>query len=326
MNKFKHFYRSIYLVCIFLSSCILPTAGPPPNVEEWGCLINSDGTGFEWVMKGTTQAVFTQDSQKIVYRRSDGIYARDFEGNEEQISSLPYNDYTMLSPDLQYVLHEDENDIYRMDIDGSNRVNLTNTPESREYHSYISSNGNWITFVAEADTVYSIWLMDSNGQNDTAVLVDSFNVFFRPKLNILKNKIYLICENSLGEGSLASLSLDSFFLTVISDKFSCGYEISGLGNKIAFGSYDDENLDVLNIHDVLTGETEIVYHRCAFFSIDWNGTTLILSGGYTSSSSLNIINLEDNSITNLLNGETCKYAQISPNGQKVFFIKDRVYD
>ena len=151
----------VIISMLVIISCDLPWGEEITETEEWGCLINTDGTGIEWLMRGPTNATFTQDSQKIVYKTSDGIFTRDFDGSVNKISDAAVSEYTLISPDLKYLVSEENNDIYRMDIDGTNKINLTNSPGRRDFNSSFSTAGNMITFVSEVDNVYLICSMDS---------------------------------------------------------------------------------------------------------------------------------------------------------------------
>ncbi|MFO7896951.1 MAG: DUF5050 domain-containing protein, partial [Candidatus Cloacimonadales bacterium] len=285
--------------------------------EPWGCLINSDGTDFEWIMRGDTRATFTQDSQKIVYKTSEGIFTRDFVGNIEQISSVSYHNYNYFSDDLQYLIDEDDNDIYRMNIDGSNRINLTETPDSRDYDSHISADGNWITYVSEVDTVYSIWIMDINGENNVEVITDSTNVFVRPKLNQMDNRIYYNQVISR-DNSLKSINIDGSDDYIVKEQTLPYFIISGVGNVVLFISRVNQSRvnQSLEVYFIVNGEIiSVADFYSHLFDIDYHGNKLVLSGG-----SLRVINLNDLETIEIDQGYS---PSISPDGEKIFFIKDR---
>ena len=317
-------FLPISLILILLTSCFLPFGVDPPYADEpWGCLINSDGTGFEWIMRGDNHATFTQDSQKIVYKTSEGIFTRDFEGNIEQISSASYYNYDYYSDDLQYLIDEDDGDIFRMDLDGSNRINLTQTSDCQEYDSNISSDSNWITYTSAKDTIYSIWIMDVNGMNKKEVLSDTFRLY-KPALNIKNNSIVYIYAPSYNKNILKSISLDDSTITTTNTNMCNSFEISGSGDIVVFYTtlFDDSGLfikDEFCSFDISSGRTTIlpIYPHDNRYSLDWEGTTVVIG------EPISVINLIDNSYIELSDGHGGKDPIISPDGKKIYFKKKR---
>ncbi len=60
-------------------------------------------------------------------------------------------------------------DVWSMDADGKNRINLTNTPDS-EFHHSISPDGKWLSYIKVFDGAFEIHVMDLNGENDRVLL------------------------------------------------------------------------------------------------------------------------------------------------------------
>jgi Tol biopolymer transport system component len=57
-------------------------------------------------------------------------------------------------------------EIYRMNVDGSNQVNLTNNPAS-DWHPRWSTDGTMIAFTSKRDGNAEIYVMDADGRNQT---------------------------------------------------------------------------------------------------------------------------------------------------------------
>ncbi len=81
-----------------------------------------------------------------------------------------------------YVNHNWE--IFVVNADGSNPVNLTCTPEEHEHYPQVSRDGTKICFSVDAgegrDTVRSLWVMDSDGKNRRKLLDQAREPFWCP--------------------------------------------------------------------------------------------------------------------------------------------------
>ena len=312
------FYIMFFLVLLVIFGC------EPENFhysESWGALINSDGSGFKWLTRGYREAFFTQDSDKLVYLSDgDGIFTIDSDNKIEQISSYP-DYYISVFPDLKYLLKEDDGDIFRMDLDGSNRINLTQTPDCREYDSKISSDSNWITYASVKDTIYSIWIIDVNGMNKREVLSDTLKLS-RPVLNIKNNSIFYTHSLSYIKRILKSINLDDYTIATINTNDCIPFIVSGSGDVVVFMSHDDNGQFIKTefcSFDINSGQTTLlpVYPHDGRFSLDWEGTTVVIG------EPIRVINLIDNSYIELSEGNGGKYPIISPDGKKIYFKKER---
>jgi TolB protein len=75
-------------------------------------------------------------------------------------------------------------DIYVMAADGSNPVNITNTPDVQEHYPQISPDGKKICFNVDAGegrvAVRSVWIMDIDGKNRTKIADYAREPFWSP--------------------------------------------------------------------------------------------------------------------------------------------------
>lgn len=83
----------------------------------------------------------------------------------DQIGIASHDIYTVPSEKILFVSNRDGNaEIYMMNPDGSNKMNLTNHP-SHDYDPDWSPNGNRIVFVSKRDGTSDIYTMNSDGSN-----------------------------------------------------------------------------------------------------------------------------------------------------------------
>ena len=80
-------------------------------------------------------------------------------------------------------------DIFVMNADGSNVVNLTNTPDVNEHYPQVSPDGTRICFNVDAgegrDAVRSLWVMDIDGKNRRKIADRAREPFWSPDGKII---------------------------------------------------------------------------------------------------------------------------------------------
>jgi Tol biopolymer transport system component len=78
----------------------------------------------------------------------------------------------------------DNSDIFVMNADGSNPVNLTQTPKEQEHYPQVSPDGTKLCFVSDVgegrETVRSLYLMDIDGKNRKKVADHAREPFWSP--------------------------------------------------------------------------------------------------------------------------------------------------
>jgi len=95
----------------------------------------------------------------------------------EQLKALPFK--------IAYESYVNDNsDLYVMNADGSNPVNLTQTPKEQEHYPQISPDGTKMCFVSDVgesrDTVRSVYVMDIDGKNRKKVADYAREPFWSP--------------------------------------------------------------------------------------------------------------------------------------------------
>ena len=100
----------------------------------------------------------------------------------ERLSTLPFK--------IAYETYINDNwEIFVLNADGSNPVNLTQTPKEHEHYPQVSRDGTKICFVADAgegrDTIRSLYVMDVDGKNRKKLVDNAREPFWSPDGKII---------------------------------------------------------------------------------------------------------------------------------------------
>src|SRR5947209_12826260 len=100
----------------------------------------------------------------------------------ERLSRLPFK--------IAYETYVNDNwEIFVMNADGSNPVNLTQTPKEQEHYPQVSPDGTKICFVADEgegrDTVRSLYVMDVDGGNRKKLVDHAREPFWSPDSKVI---------------------------------------------------------------------------------------------------------------------------------------------
>jgi len=218
-------------------------------------------------------------------------------------------------------------DIYRIDTDGSNLTQLTNTSSYNEYSPIMSQNKTKVTYYREATSnvgVYSICLMNTDGSNPSFFLQGTSTGYAGPsftpnadwivyqyngggngwdiyKTNISKTSTVQLTNSTLSQGN-PSVSKDGTKIVYTSDEYSSG------NNDLKIMNIDGSN----KVRLTSTSESE----RNPNFSPD--GTKIIYN--YGTSNLMYSINIDGSNKTLLSSGFTSVYgATFSPDSKKIVF-------
>jgi Tol biopolymer transport system component len=123
---------------------------------------------FGWSKGGYA---WSPDGKKIAFSSDrDGnieIYVMNTDGsNQVNLTNSPEDEWSPAwSPDGKIIAFGRDNELYVMNTDGSNQVNLTNSPED-EWSPAWSPNGKKIAFESSEKVGYSdIYIIDNDGSN-----------------------------------------------------------------------------------------------------------------------------------------------------------------
>ncbi len=100
----------------------------------------------------------------------------------KQLQSLPFK--------IAYETYINDNwEIFVMNADGSNPVNLTQTPKEHEHYPQVSPDGTKICFSVDEgegrDTIRSLWVMDVDGKNRKRLVDHAREPFWRPDSKVI---------------------------------------------------------------------------------------------------------------------------------------------
>src|SRR5256885_15809664 len=102
--------------------------------------------------------------------------------SRERLSRLPFK--------IAYESYVNDNwEIFVMNADGSNPVNLTQTPKEQEHYPQVSPDGTKICFVADEgegrDTVRSLYVMNVDGRTRKSLADDAREPFWSPDSKVI---------------------------------------------------------------------------------------------------------------------------------------------
>ena len=148
------------------------------------------------------------------------------------------------------------NEIYVMNADGTNQINLTNNPASDDEPAF-SPDGSQIAFYSDRDGNFEIYVMNADGTNQTRLTNNAANDFspaFSPDGNKIafysdrdgNAEIYVMNADGTGQARLTNNAAVDFF-----PAFSPG------GSQIAFSSVRDNNFEVYVMNADGTNQTNL---------------------------------------------------------------------
>ncbi|MFW5776573.1 MAG: hypothetical protein ACOCZB_04720 [Spirochaetota bacterium] len=145
-------------------------------------LLDVEGTAFKVdQVPGTNEFLFSQEINSNL-----DVYRLEEDGTVTQLTDNVNSDHSgVATPDgAQIVFISDRDgsaryvyDVFIMDSDGSNPVNLTTTEGDAEYHAEVSPDGTKIAYVSESPrgSDAELWVMDLDGSDAVQLTPDDWN-------------------------------------------------------------------------------------------------------------------------------------------------------
>jgi len=320
--KQKFLAYKILLAIIFLilfTSC--ERRIPEPTYTDAIYMMKPDGSDITHIIDGYAENVqFTPDGTRIIMNKGNsGIWSVKIDGSDlNQLITFSVNtDPPTISSENMKIAFSN-GDIYVMDIDGTNLQNLTNTQDVNERYPHFSLDGSKIVYTSRQDSINSICLMESNGENKIEVLSTNTTKYFiyrYPIFNADSDTIFYKYLNYPQDG-LYSIKDDGTNNNLIIEGYMIYYyfpSISEDGNKIVFCERDNiyiMNGDGTNIRELTEGHYPI---------ISSDGEKIVFSYG-----KIKIINSDGSGLNVLDEGWDPRFSNNKYNGHyKIVYIGER---
>ncbi len=312
--------RNILLALILL--IILPACEelPEPTYIDAIFMMNPDGSNITHIIDEYAENVqFTPDGTRIIMNKGNkGIWSVKIDGSDlTQLITFSVNTElpSIYSEDIKIAFSN--GDIYIMDIDGSNLQNITNTPDIEERYPHFSFDGSKIAYTTRQDSINSIYIMESNGENKIEVISKTTTRYFiyrYPIFNASSDTIIYKYFDYPQEG-LYSVKVDGTNNNLIIES-SIGNafpSISSDGTKIVFdgGNY---------IYIISGSGTNIRKLTVGGYPmVSPNGEKIVFSD-------FKYIKVINNDGTNLIKLDEGWLPSFSNNNKKIVYIKERQID
>lgn len=276
-----------------------------------------------------TEPILSLHNYKIVFTSGDNnqydLYTIDL--NDFKTTQLTFNGKStsaQRSPDGKHIYFNSNGDICRMDLDGSNLINLTHS-SSFEYEFSISSDGEKIAFVSDrvkkANELYrtEIFLMDLNGNASPFRI--SYSKYYS-QFPCFSADGQLIAYESFDYDSV-KFSIHFYSIidssdTIITPKGSSqGFPVfSPDGKYLSYFSWDDMKLYLLDLQTM--NRKKLIYGREQEFSADGKFLYFLSTGiGGLDVFRYDILTDE---IKNITNSEWQENTfDVTPDNQKIVF-------
>ena len=188
-----------------------------------------------------TNPIFTPDGSKILFLsarpNASGVYMMNADGSNQTL--LPTSVGVMqpaFSPDGSKVVFVNNGDIYAMNSDGTNPVQLTNTSASDSEPSF-SSDGSKIVYCTSTNGFGSIYTMNADGTNQT--LLPNVVGVSDPIFSADGNRVLFVRS-----GITSSVNLDGTDKKELTAGGDYTPAISSDGRKLFVSSFRNENRDI----------------------------------------------------------------------------------
>jgi dipeptidyl aminopeptidase/acylaminoacyl peptidase len=213
-------------------------------------------------------------------------------------------------------------EIYVMNADGSNQVNLTNNA-GNDFNPAFSPDGSKIAFASDRDGNQEIYVMNADGSNQvnlTNAAGDDFNPAFSPdgsKIAFTSTRdgnaeIYVMNADGSNQVNLTNTAGDDFNPAFSPD-----------GSKIAFASFRDGNTEIYVMNADGSNPTRRTFFAPAIdfdpsFSAD--GSKITFASNRDGNVEIYVMNADGSNQVNLTNNAGNDFnPAFSPDGSKIAF-------
>ncbi len=277
--------------------------------------------------KRITGPVYTNNYKIVFTSSNEGAYDLfSIDLNNYQLNQLTYDGKSTSAQSStvgKFIFYNSNGDIFRMDTDGNNKINLTNS-SSLEYEFSISKDGTKIAFVSDrdqtSDELYrtEVYVMDIEGGVPRRI---SFSKYYSGSPNFSPDNTTIAYEAFDYDSVQFSIHLysliDSSDTAITPKGRSEGFPVfSPDGKYLSYYSWDNQRLFLLDLHT--KNLKEIIFGKKQKFSSDGKYLYFISSGN----GGLDIFryNIQMDKIENVTNtsGQE-KSFDVAPNNKKIVF-------
>jgi Tol biopolymer transport system component/uncharacterized membrane protein len=209
------------------------------------------------------------------------IYALDASGQTRRMTNSPAADIQgVWDPSMQRIAftsnRNGQNDIYLMNADGSNPVDLTNNPAD-DQQPYWSSDGSWILFTTNRDGNYEIYAIQVNNletRNLTNNLAsDTQSSWIRSRTKDLSGDFVLFTSDRDGNQEIYRMKFDGTDITNLTNNPASDQMARGSpdGSMLTFTSDRTGNMDVYDMRLDGQGLVDLTNNPANDFGPAWSG-------------------------------------------------------
>ncbi len=266
------------------------------------------------------------DGTKVRFRIPQ---ASEMDNSALVISDKAYDTYPSWSPDgtkIAFTSHRDGNwEIYVMDADGSNPINITNNDGYYNLPSW-SPDGTQIAFTSHRDGNYEIYVMDADGSNPTNITNDA-DWDSVPSWSPDGTQI-AFTSNRDGTDEIYVMDADGSNPTNITsnEAYDTYPSWSPDGTKIAFMSLRDGNWEIYVMDADGSGQTRITNNDASDDAPAWSpdGTKIAFVSSRDGNDDIYVMDADGSGQTRITNNDASDDAPAwSPDGTKIAFVSSR---
>ncbi len=141
----------ILVLLLLLTSCFDYSDEGKYWSEEWTATMNIDGSEIDYLFAGGGSPFYVADlsnpeQEKIIISGFSSVYSLNSEGTLWEGILLGVGNIVEISQDRTKMVMEYNYDIYIANVDGSNLIQITNTPDIREHDASISTDNTKLVY------------------------------------------------------------------------------------------------------------------------------------------------------------------------------------
>jgi hypothetical protein len=221
----------------------------------------------------------------------------------------------------------DDDEIFVMNPDGSNPVNLTNVADDTDSTPAWSPDGSKIAFVTNRDGNHEIYLMNADGSGQTRLTTNSADDT-QPAFSPDGTKIAFSSDRSGISSEILVMNADGSAQTPLTSNTSPEGQaaFSPDGSKIFFGSSRDGNNEIYVMNADGSSQTRLTNNVASDqdLNVSADGQKIAFASSRDGNSEIYTMNADGSSQTRLTNNTAFDNAPAwSPDGQKIAFSTTR---